>query len=97
MSITHDEFKKTISQLDQLVDQLTQSENVDSEDSLSDAAYRTKLKVEVAQTVKKHELSFRNISTRPRSASSSRSNRIPVASAPQSPGIVQSMRDSRQQ
>ena len=86
-----------MSQLDELVDQLTQSENVDAEDSLNDAACLTKLKVEVAQTVKKHELSFRNISTRPSSAASSRSNRIPVPSAPESPGVVQSMQDTRQQ
>ena len=97
MSVTHDEFKRTMSKLDELVDQLTQLENVDAEDSLNDAACVTKLKVEVAQTVKKHELSFRNTSTRPSSASSSRSNRIPVPSAPESPGVVQSMRDTRQQ
>ena len=97
VSVTHDEFKKTMSQLDELVDQLTQSENVDAEDSLNDAACLTKLKVEVAQTVKKHEFSFRNTSTRPSSAASSRSNRIPVLSAPESPGVVQSMRDTRQQ
>ena len=97
VSVTHDEFKRTMSQLDELVDQLTQSENVDAEDSLNDAACLTKLKVEVAQTVKKHELSFRNTSTRPSSASSSRSNQIPVPSAPESPGVVQSMRDTRQQ
>ena len=35
MSVTHDEVKKTMSQLDELVDQLTQSENVDAEDSLN--------------------------------------------------------------
>ena len=97
VSVTHDEFKRTMSKLDELVDQLTQSENVDAEDSLNDAACLTKLKVEVAQTVKKHELSFRNTSTRPSSASSSRSNQIPVPSAPESPGVVQSMRDTRQQ
>ena len=68
-----------------------------SEDSPNDAACLTKLKVEVAQTVKKHELSFRNTSTRPNSAASSRSNRIPVPSAPESPGVVQSMQDTRQQ
>ena len=95
--VTHDEFKITMSQLDELVDQLTQSENVDAKDSLNAAACLTKLKVEVAQTVKKHEFSFRNTSTRPRSAASSRSNQIPVPSAPQSPGFVQSMRDTRQQ
>ena len=97
VSVTHDEFKKTMSQLDQLVDQLTLSENVDAEDSLNDAACLTKLKVEVAQAEKKHELSFRNISTRPSSATSSRSNRKPVPSAPDSPEVVQSMRDTRQQ
>ena len=70
---------------------------MDAEESLNDAACVTKLKVEVAQTVKKHELSFRNTSTRPSSASSSRSNRIPVPSAPESPRVVQSMRDTRQQ
>ncbi|XP_075264413.1 uncharacterized protein LOC142356371 [Convolutriloba macropyga] len=86
-----------MSQLDELVDQLTQSENVDAEDSLNDAACLTKLKIEVAQTVKKHELSFRNTLTRPSSAASSCSNQIPVPSAPQSPGVVQSMRDTRQQ
>ena len=97
VSVTHDEFKKTMAQLDELVDQLTQSENVDAEDSFNDAACLTKLKVEVAQTVKKHEFSFRNTSTRPISAASSRSNRIPVSSAPESPGVVQSMQDTRQQ
>ena len=96
VSVTHDEFKRTMS-LDELVDQLTQSENVDAEDSLNDAACLSKLKVEVAQTVQKHELSFRNTSTRPSSAASSRSNRIPVPSAPESPGVVQSMQDTRQQ
>ena len=35
----HDEFKKTMSQLDELVDQLTQSENVDAEDSSSTMQY----------------------------------------------------------
>ena len=86
-----------MSQLDELVDQLTQSENVDAEDSLNDAACLTKLKIEVAQTLKKHEFSFRNTSTRPSSAASSRSNRKPVPSAPESPGVDQSMRDTRQQ
>ena len=38
VSVTHDEFKRTMSQLEELVDQLTQSENVDAEDSLNDAA-----------------------------------------------------------
>ena len=94
MSVTHDEFKKTMSLLDELVDQLTQSENVDAEDSLNGAACLTRLKVEVAQTVKKHELSFRNTSTRPSSAASSRSNQIHVHCAPESPGVVQSMRDT---
>ena len=74
--------RKTMSQLDELVDQLTQSENVDAADSLNDAACLTKLKVEVSQTVKNHELSFRKTSTRPSRATSSRSNRIPVPSAP---------------
>ena len=97
MSVTHDEFNKKMSQLDELVDQLTQSENVDAEDSLNDAACLTKLKMEVAQAVKKHELSFRNNSTRPSSATSSSINRIPVPSAPESPRVVQSMRDTRQQ
>ena len=97
VSVTHDEFKRTMSQLDELVNQLTKSENVDAEDSLNDAACLTKLKVEVAQTVKKHEISFRNTSTRPSSAASSRSNRIPVPSAPESLGVVQSMQDTRQQ
>ena len=97
VSVTHDEFNKKMSQLDELVDQLTQSENVDAEDSLNDAACLTKLKMEVAQAVKKHELSFRNNSTRPSSATSSRINRIPVPSAPESPRVVQSMRDTRQQ
>ena len=91
VSVTHDEFKKMMSQLDELVNQLTQSENEDAEDSLNDATCLTKLKVEVAKAVKKHEHSFRNDSTRPRSATSSRSNRIPVPSAPESPGVVQSM------
>ena len=97
VSVTHDEVKKTMSQLYELVDQLTQSENVDAEDSLNDAACLTKLKVEVAQTVVKHELSFRNNLTRPSSAASSRSNQIPVPSAPDSPGVVQSMQDTQQQ
>ena len=96
VSVTHDEFKRTMSQQEELVDQLTQSENVDAEESLNDAACLTKLKVEVAQSVKKHEISFRNSLTRPCSAASSRSNQIPVPSAPQSPGVVQSMRDTRQ-
>ena len=85
MSVTQDEFKKTISKLDELFDQLTQSENVVVEDSLNDAAGLTKIKVGVAQTVKKHELSFRNTSTRPSSAASSRSNRKP---GPSAPGVV---------
>ena len=55
VSVTHDEFKRTMSQLEELVDQLTQSENVDAEDSLNDAACLTKLKVEVAQSVKMHD------------------------------------------
>ena len=97
MSVTHDEFKKNRSQLDELVNQLTKSENVDAEDSLDDAASLTKLKVEVAQIVKKHELSFRSTSTRPSSAASSSSNRIPVPSAPESPGVVQSTQYTRQQ
>ena len=97
VSVTHDEFKKTMSQLDELVDQLTQSDNVDAEDSLNDAACLTKLKVEVAKTVKKHKLSFRNTSMCPSSAASSRSNRITVPSAPESPGVVQSMQDTQQQ
>ena len=52
MSVTQDEFKKTMSQLDEIVDQLTQSENVDAEDSLNDAACLTKLKVEITQNCK---------------------------------------------
>ena len=96
VSVTHNELKKG-SQVDEVVDQLTQSENVDAADSINDAACLTKLKVEVAQTVKKHELSFRNTSTRPSSAASSRSNRIPVPSAPESPRVVQSMCYTRQQ
>ena len=97
VSVTHNEFKKKMLQLDELVDQLTESENVDAEDSLKDAVCLTKLKIEVAQTVKKHEISFRNTSTRPSSAASSRGNRIPAPSAPESPVIVQSMQDTRQQ
>ena len=86
-----------MSQLDELVDQHTHSENVDAENSLNYAACLTKLKVEVAQTVMKHGLYFRNTSTRPSSAASSLSNRIPVFSGPESPGVVQSVRDTRQQ
>ena len=97
VSVTHDEFKRTMSQQDELVNQLTQSESVDAKDSLNDAACLTKLKVEVAQTVKKHELSLRNTSTRPSSAASSRSNRIQVHSELESPGVVRSMQDTRQQ
>ena len=70
---------------------------MDGEDSLNDAACLTKLKVEVAQFVKKHEFSLRNTSTRPSSAASSRSNRIPVPLAPESPGVVQSMQYTGQQ
>ena len=81
VSVTHNEFKKKMSQLDELVNQLTESENVDAEDSLKDAVCLTKLKIEVGQTVKKHEISFRNTSTRPSSAASSRGNRIPAPSA----------------
>ena len=97
VSVTHDKFKRTMSILDELADQLTHSENVDAEDSLNDAACLTKLKVEGAQTVKKHEISFGNTSIRPCSANSSRSNRIAVPSIPESPGVVQRMRDTRQQ
>ena len=74
MSVTHDELKKTMSQLDELVDRKEDRTNC-----------------------KKPELSFRNTSTRPSSATSSRSNRIPVPCAPESQGVVQSMQDTRQQ
>ena len=73
VSVTHDEFKRTRSQLDKLVDQLPQSQNVDAGHSLNDAACLSKPKVEVAQI---------------------------VPSAPESPGVdqsMQSMRDTRQQ
>ena len=88
--------RKKMSRLDELLDQHTQSEMVDPEESLNDAACLTKLQVEVAQTVKKHELSSRKTSTRPKSAASSRSNRMPISSA-LTPGVVQRKRDTRQE
>ena len=90
VSITHVEFEKTFSLLGERVGQLTKSENVEAEDYLNDAADLTKQKIEIAQTVSKREL---NTSTRPKSFASSRSNRIPVLSAPESPEVC----DTRQQ
>ena len=70
---------------------------LDAEDSLNDAVCLTKLKVGVAQIGKKSYFSFRFNSTRPSSATSSRSNRTPIPSASESLGDVQSMRKNRQQ
>ena len=80
-----------------IVDQFKQSENLDVEDSFNDAACLTKLKVEVAEILKKHELLNRNTSTNPTSDISSCSYRIRFPSAPEFQGVVQSMQDTRHQ
>ena len=81
MSITHYEFKKTVSQL----------EFLDAEVSLNYAACLKKLKVEIAQIVMKQEVSFQISSTSESGSTPSRNNTKTVPSAP---GAVQRMRDS---
>ena len=75
VSLTHEEFKRLMGEIENIVDELTESDNQDAEGPLAEADQLIRLKMEVAQKVKRHEMLRRTLTSRPNSAASTQSNR----------------------
>ena len=75
VSLTHEEFKRLMGEIENIVDELTESDNQDAEGPLAEADQLIRLKMEVAQKVKRHETLRRTLTSRPNSAASTQSNR----------------------
>ena len=75
VSLTHEEFKRLMEEIKNIVDELTESDNQNAEGPLTEADQLIRLKMEVAQKVKRHEMLRRTLTSRPNSAASTQSNR----------------------
>ena len=75
VSLTHEEFKRLMGEIENIVDELTESDNQDAEGPLAEADQIIRLKMEVAQKVKRHEMLRRTLTSRPNIAASTQSNR----------------------
>ena len=75
VSLTLEEFKRLLGEIEDIVDELTESENQDAEGHLAEADQLIRLKMEVAQKVKRNEMLRRTLTSRPNSAASTQSNR----------------------
>ena len=75
VSLTHEEFKRLMREIENIVDELTESDNQDAEGPLAEADQLIRLKMEVDQKVKRHEMLRRTLTSRPNSAVSTQSNR----------------------
>ena len=56
VSLTHEEFKRLMGEIKNIVDELTESDTQDAEGPLAEADQLIRLKMEVAQKVKRHEM-----------------------------------------
>ena len=74
VSLTHEEFKRLMGEIENIVDELTESDNQDAGGPLAEADQLIRLKMEVAQKVKRHEMLRRTLTSRPNSAASTQSN-----------------------
>ena len=74
VSLTHEEFKRLMGEMENIVDELTESDNQEAEGPLAEADQLIRLKMEVAQKVKRHEMLRRTLTSRPSSAASTQSN-----------------------
>ena len=54
LSLTHEEFKRLMGEIENLVDELTESDNQNAEGPFAEADQLIRLKMEVAQKVKRH-------------------------------------------
>ena len=91
VSLTHEEFKRLMGEIKNIVDELTESENQDAEGPLAEADQLIRLKMEVAQKVKRHKMLHRTLTLRPSSAASTQSNRTTA-----SPVVETNARNSRE-
>ena len=91
VSLTHEEFKRLMGEIENIVDELTESDNQDAEGPLPEADQLIRLKMEVAQKVKRHEMLRRTLTSRPNSAASTQSNRTTASTV-----VETSARNSRE-
>ena len=75
VSLTHEEFKRLMGEIENIVDELTESDNQEAEGPLAEADQLFPLKMEVAHNLKRHETLRRTFTSRPNSAASTQSNR----------------------
>ena len=75
VSLTREECKRLMWEIENRVDELTESDNQDAEGPLAEVDQLIRLKMEVAQKVKRHEMLRRAITLRPNSAASTKRNR----------------------
>ena len=86
VSLTHEEFKRLMGEIENIVDELTESDNQNAEGPLAEADQLIRLKMEVAQKVKRHEMLRRTLTSRPNSAASTQSNRTTASTVVETNG-----------
>ena len=84
VSLTHEAFKRLMGAIENIVEDLTELDNQDAEGPLAEADQLIRLKMEVAQKLKRHKMRRRTLTSRPNSATSTQSNRTTASTVVES-------------